>query len=596
MPGKTNWRGKALVDAVLSDKELESALNDRVRNILGLVNWVGKSGVPENAPQKPLDRPEDRALLRRAAAESVVLLKNEGQILPLDRKKSVLVIGPNAKIVTSCGGGSSSLNPYYSVSPFDGVVAHSEGEVLFVQGVYSHKELPQLGPLLKTMDGRAGFTFCVYDAPPTEEERVMVDKLHLTQSSASLMDYAHPRINSSLFYIDMEGYYTPEQDGVYDFGVTVLGTGKLFVDDELVVDNSKNQRRGTAFFGCATVEETGSKQLKSGQTYKVTFQFGTAPTSDLDTGGITGFGPGLFRFGAIRRASQEELIANAVDSAAQADQVVLFAGLTSEWESEGFDRDHMDLPPGSDELITQVLQANANTVVVIQSGMPVTMPWAKDAKALLQAWYGGNEGGNGIADVLYGDVNPSAKLPVTFPSHLRDTPSYLNSRAEQGRILYGEDIYVGYRYYEKSGRVPLFPFGHGLSYTTFTRAALTLGVTPEKPKLEDGETIKATVLVTNTGSVAGAEIIQLWISPPSSMTVSRPPRELKGLAKVFLEAGESKEVEIVVEKKLATSYWDERQESWLSEQGEYTVLITGTGKETVTASFSVEQSRHWLGL
>lgn len=596
MPGKTRWRGEPLAHAVSSNKVPEFVLDDRVRNLLNLVNYVDGLGIPENAPEKALNRPQDQALLRRAAAESAVLLKNQGGILPLNKDKSILVIGPNAKIAAYCGGGSASLDPYYTVTPFEGVSAKSKGAVSFAQGVYSHDQLPLLGPLMETADGTTGFTFRVFNEPRSHSKREPVDELHLVKSAGFLMDYVNPKIKSMTFFVDMEGYYTPEEDGIYDFGVVVVGTGRLLVDGEVVVDNTKNQRQGSAFFGTATVEEKGSKELKAGQKYHILFEFGSAPTSDLDTRGIVAFGPGGFRFGAIRRVSNEALIANAVDQASKADQVVIFAGLTSEWETEGYDRDHMDLPPGTDELISQVLEVNPNAAVVIQSGTAVTMPWAGSANALLQAWFGGNECGNGIADVLYGDVNPSGKLPLTFPVRLQDNPSYLNFRSERGRVLYGEDIYVGYRYYERAQVAPLFPFGFGLSYTTFTRENLALDVSSEKPTLKDGEPVTATVSVTNTGKVAGAETVQLWIVPPPTSGVNRPVRELKGFQKVFLQPGEKKSVRIEAEKKLATSWWDEQRGKWASERGVYGVLVTGTGDGELKAEFEVSRTRFWVGL
>ncbi|KAJ5928183.1 hypothetical protein N7466_007139 [Penicillium verhagenii] len=597
MPGKTRWRGEALAHAVSSNKVAPFKLDERVRNILNLVNFVDPLGIPEGAAEIALNRPQDQALMRRAAAESVVLLKNEGATLPLKKDGSLLVIGPNARQASYCGGGSASLAPYYTVSPFDGVSAKSNGDVKFAQGVYSHKELPLIGPLLKTEDGKTGFTFKVYNEHPSAgTQRTVVDELQLLASLGFLMDYVNPNIKSLTYYVDMEGYFTPEESGIYDFGVTVVGTGRLLIDGEVVVDNTKNQKQGSAFFGTATIEERGEKELKAGQTYKVLFEFGTAPTSDLDTHGIVTFGAGGFRFGASRRVTQEDLISSAVEQAKTADQVVIFAGLTSEWETEGYDRDHMDLPPGSDELITRVLAANPNAVVVIQSGTPVTMPWANDARAIVQAWFGGNECGNGIADVLYGDVNPSAKLPVTFPRRLQDNPSYVNFRSERGRVLYGEDIYVGYRYFEKSELAPAFPFGHGLSYTTFTRSDLSIKTVPEESKfVESGEPITVAVTVTNTGSVAGAEIVQLWIVPPKT-EVNRPIRELKAFQKVFLQPGESQTVQLAVEKKLATSWWDEQREQWISEKGEYQVLMTGTGSEELRGKFEVGKTRFWLGL
>ncbi|BCR84884.1 beta-glucosidase H [Aspergillus chevalieri] len=602
MPGKTRWRGDVLAHAVSSNKVAEFVLDERVRNVLNLINYLDPLGITEGAPEKGLNREQDHALLRRAAAESVVLLKNQDSILPLKKDKPILVIGPNAKIAAYCGGGSASLLPYYTVTPFQGVSAKSQASVEFSQGVYSHKDLPLLGPLLKTVDGKQGFAFRVFNEPPTEANREVVDELHLVASTGFLMDYVNPKIKSMTFYVDMEGYFTPEEDGFYDFGVTVVGTGKLLVDDEVVVDNTKNQQRGSAFFGNGTIEEKGAKHLQAGRTYKVVLQFGTAPTSDLDNRGIVAFGPGGFRFGAARRVNQEDLISHAVEQACRAEQVVLFAGLTMEWETEGYDRDHMDLPPGSDELITRVLAANPNTVIVNQSGTPVTMPWAHNAKAILQAWFGGNECGNGIADVLYGDVNPSAKLPLTFPVRLQDNPSYVNFRSERGRVLYGEDVYVGYRFYEKIERDPLFSFGYGLSYTTFTRSNLSINTVPENPTLPhqpEGtitEPITATLTVTNTGPVAGSEVAQLWIRPPPTSSVNRPVRELKGFNKVFLQPGKSKEVQIVVDKKVATSWWDEQRGAWASEKGIYRVEVTGTGEGVLQGEFEVEKTRYWVGL
>jgi beta-glucosidase len=596
MPGKSRWRGSILTHAVSSRKVAEHVLDERVRNILDLHNFADKAGIPERAEEKVLNRPEDQKLLRRAAAESIVLLRNTKSVLPFDKNKPIAVIGPNSKIAAYCGGGSASLPTYYAVTPFDGLSTASKANVAFSQGVYAHKSLPLLGELLKTADGKKGFEYKVYNEPPEEENRECVDELHLVHSVGFLADYVNPKLKSGTWYVDMDGIFTPEVDGIYDFGVTVAGTGKLFIDGELVVDNSTKQRGGSSFFGTGTLEERGSKELKAGISYAVKFQFGTAPTSKLEKQGTVSFGAGGFRFGGCPQLNEEDAIKHAVELASKTEQVVIFAGLNGEWETEGYDRDHMDLPPGSDDLISRVLEVNPNAAIVIQSGTPVTMPWIDKANVLAHAWFGGNETGNGIADVLYGVVNPSGKLSLSFPVRLQDNPAYLNFRSERGRVLYGEDIYVGYRYYEKTQLQPLFSFGYGLSYTTFTRSDLTVSLSVEKPTLGDGETITASVTVTNTGSVAGAETVQLWIVPPTTASITRPVRELKGLKKVFLQRGEKKTIEITVQKKLATSFWDEIRQSWTSEAGKYEVLITGTGEETLREPFKIETTRYWRGL
>lgn len=524
MPGPSRWRGHVLAHAVNSRKVADHVLDERVRNVLNLVNYAKDSQIPFSGEETGLNRPEDQKLLRRAAAESIVLLRNNGNVLPFDKNKSIAVIGPNSKVASYCGGGSASLPPYYAVTPFEGLSNASKADVAFAQGAYAHQSLPPLGPFLRTVDGKKqGFSFKVYTEPPEDrnEDTKPVDEVHLVNSTGFLADYTNPNIKSSLFYAEMEGLFTPEEDGLYDFGVTVIGSGKLFIDDELIVDNATKQQQGTAFFGSATVEERGSKELKAGTSYRVVFQFGSRPTSKLENRGVVDFGPGGFAFGVSKRRDLQESIKEAVDLASKMDQVVLVIGLNAEWETEGHDREHMDLPPGTDELVSRVLDVNPNTAVVIQSGTPVTMPWIDKANVLAQAWFGGNELGNGLADVLFGDVNPSGKLSLSFPARLQDSPSYLNFGSERGRVLYGEDVYVGYRYFEKSAVRPLFSFGYGLSYTTFERSDLSLRIDEEKPVLEDGETISASLIVTNTGSVPGAETVQLWIQPPKVENIQR---------------------------------------------------------------------------
>lgn len=332
MPGPTRWRGDVLAHAINSRKVADHVLDERVRNVLKLVNYAGKSGIPEGAEEKVLNTEEDRALLRRAAAQSIVLLKNENSILPLDKNKPITVIGPNSKFPAYCGGGSASLLPYYTVTPFDAVSEASTAGVTFSQGVYAHQDLPLLGPLMKNPDGKQGFRFIVYNDPPGHKDRTPIDTLDLIYSSGFLPDYVNSKIKSPEFYVDMVGTYTPEEDGLYDFGVTVSGTAQLFIDGELVVDNTKNQTAGSSFFGAGTIEERGSKELKAGTPHQVVFQFGSYKTSKLSAGGNAVFGYGGFKFGGCRRIDHGESIAQAVAAAKTTDQVVLFAGLNGEWE------------------------------------------------------------------------------------------------------------------------------------------------------------------------------------------------------------------------------------------------------------------------
>ncbi|CAG8426840.1 unnamed protein product [Penicillium salamii] len=588
MPGPPRWRGAALAHALTSNKIPLAAFNDRVRAVLKLVQKASKSGVPERAPETQLNRPEDQALLRKIASEAIVLLKNDDDVLPLNKNKKIAIIGPNAKISTYCGGGSAALNPYYAVTPFDGISASAQGDVQFAQGVYGHQMLPLLGNKLCTENGLAGFSLDIFNDPPTVVNRTPIDERHETDSMIIFMDYKHPDLQS-VWYADAEGYFIPEESGVYDFGLTVRGTAKMFVDGELLINNADVQRPGTSFFGSGTVEETASLELEAGKKYKVLIQWGCSATAKHKNPGVVEFGNGGFRFGACKRLSVEDGISEAVKVASEVDQVVLIAGLSAEWEAEGEDRSHMNLPPHSDDLISRVLDSNPNTVVVIQSGTPVEMPWVSKAKAILHAWYGGNETGNAIADVVFGDVNPSGKLPLTFPRRLKDNPTFFNYRSEGGRVLYGEDVYVGYRYYDALEMDTLFPFGHGLSYTTFEVSDLELVM-----KSEGSSQLKCKV--RNTGSTSGAEVLQVYLAPISP-PIKRPVKELKEFHKCFLEASSEETVMIPLDLIRATSYWDEKSGSWCSHSGAYKIMVgTSSHGDFLEHSFELAETVFWSGV
>ena len=598
MPGPTRWRGEALPHAVTSNKVKTHVLDERVRAVLKTVKLAAKSGIPENAPEGTLNRHEDHTLMRRAAAESVVLLRNQHKTLPLDNSKPIAVMGPNARMNTAIsGGGSASLLPYYTVTPFDGINAQAKSTVHYALGAHNHKELPLLGTRLQTYDGKPGFMFRVFDKPTDCSDRKLLQELHLTHSYMLLFDHKVPNLTGSLYYIDLEAIFVPDEDGLYDLGLTVEGTARLFVDGKLIVDNATHQRPGTAFFGNGTVEEITSVELKAGKAYAIRVEFGSAPTSTLQKPGTVSFGPGGLRIGGCKRIDPDAAIAEAVALAAEVEQVVIFAGLNGDWEGEGSDRPHMDSPPYIDKLIDKVLAVNPRAVVVLQSGTPVSMPWADKTRAILQAWYGGNETGNAIADVLYGKVNPSAKLPMTFPRHLRDNPAFLNYRSERGRVLYGEDIYVGYRYYERLQLQPLFPFGHGLSYTTFRFSNLDVSMSNTAVRASSSEAlVTVSCIVENTGNREGAEVVQVYIQQREP-SISRPVKELKGFKKVFLQPGEKQKVPIHMERKYACSFWDEGRDMWILEKGKYKVFVGNSSQAGfLEGEYEVKETGWWSGL
>jgi len=266
----------------------------------------------------------------------------------------------------------------------------------------------------------------------------------------------------------------------------------------------------------------------------------------------------------------DDLVEEAVRVAKNADVAVVFAGLPDRYESEGYDRKHMRLPDNHNRLIEAVAAVQPNIVVVLSNGSPVEMPWIGQVKGVLEAYLGGQAAGGAIADLLFGEVNPSGKLAETFPKELRHNPSHLNFPGEGDRVEYREGLFVGYRHYEARGIEPLFPFGHGLSYTTFEYTDITL----DKSAISDHETVRVSVKVRNTGNRAGKEVVQLYVRDVVS-SVTRPEKELKGFQKVSFEPGEEKTVEFVLDKR-AFAYYNTDLKDWYVETGEFEILVGGS--------------------
>ena len=283
----------------------------------------------------------------------------------------------------------------------------------------------------------------------------------------------------------------------------------------------------------------------------------------------------------------DQLIREATDCARDAEVAILFVGLPDRYESEGFDRDHMSLPTNHEALIHSVLDAQPNTIVILSNGSPVEMPWVDDMPSIIEGYLGGQAGGGAVADVLYGVESPSGKLAETFPVKVEDNPSYLYFPGEDDRVEYREGIFVGYRYYDTKKVKPLFPFGHGLSYTTYSYENMTVS----SHELNDSEkvTVTVTVQVKNTGSVKGKEIVQLYVHDKQSSVV-RPEKELKAFDKVELEPGETKEVHLGLDRR-AFAYYNMDKEDWSVESGEFELRVGPSSAEiALTETISITSS------
>ena len=352
----------------------------------------------------------------------------------------------------------------------------------------------------------------------------------------------------------MEGFFTPKESGTHILALHSVGWSKLYLDGKLMIDHCSEEYKGKQI--------TADVRLKGGKSYEITLEY---------------YWKGNRRSRSVSLGHQpphaKNMIAEAVKLAQKSDVVVLVAGLNGEWETEGADRVDMKLPGEQNKLIKRVVKANPNTIVVLNVGSAVEMPWIDKVPAVVQLWYNSQEQGNALADVLFGDVNPSGKLPTTFPVRLQDNPAYINYPGENGKVCYGEGIFVGYRYYDKKELAPQFPFGHGLSYTTFEYANLRLNAestTPEKG-------LDVSLDVTNTGRRAGKEVVQLYVRD-IKCSLARPEKELKAFAKIELAAGETKTVAFHLDQE-AFWFFDSARNGWVTEPGEMEVLIGSSSRD-----------------
>jgi beta-glucosidase len=548
MPGPARWMGEHALHAAKSGQLSEDKLNDKVRRLLRTLEKAGAFEHPDLQPERAIDKPEHRQIAREAAGEAIVLLKNANNLLPLDAdRKSIAVIGENAMWASITGGGSVRVSPHYVVSPLDGIQRRAgKAQVSYALGCSVHRHLPRF-PASWLTDGLTVQYFANRELAGEPVRAEVTHKMELVWFGDTL-----PHVESNDFSIRLTGTFAAPESGMYVLSLECVGKGRLFVDGQEFINLWDAGATHQNVAGTAEIE------LVVGQSHELKIEFAAEP------------GP---RWRNLRLGCMPKPPADPIQAAAalarKSDVAIVFAGLTDEWESEGFDRPDMELPGDQVKLIEQVATANPNTIVVINAGSPLSMNWLDKVAAVVWAWYPGQECGNAIADVLFGDVNPSGKLPTTFPKRLQDNPAYLNYPGENGQVCYGERLFVGYRYYDKKDIAPLFPFGYGLSYTTFEYRNLVLDTT--------GDMIRVSVDVQNTGKRLGKEIVQVYIRDVQSRLV-RPEKELKAFAKVALEPGEAKTVALTLDRE-ALSYYDPAVKSWVAEAGEFEVLVGSSSRD-----------------
>ncbi len=568
MPGPALYRGQNLLDAIKRGEVDLDMVTDGARRILGLVNRAGVR-IKENPKEETsVDAPHHRALIRRAVAEGTVLLKNNG-ILPLQagQKTKVAVIGPNADAARIMGGGSARVNAHYRISPLEGLKARGELEIRSETGCANHLLLPVVPGLM---------TSTFFNSPDFSGPVAHSKQYH--QSDAKWFGSNEPGVDLKVFSVRSEFEYTPSESGLHELGLANAGLARLYVDDALVVDGWDGwQPTGATYYDFGGDERIVEVDLVAGRTYRFRVDY-QSTTGVMD-------GIQAFRVG-IHKPLGEAGLKRAEEVARDADIALLFVGRTPEWDSEGWDLPDISLPREQDELIARIAASNPNTVVVLQTGGPVAMPWKDDVAAILQAWYPGQELGNGLADVLMGDAEPGGRLPLSFPDSLEANPTTGNYPGENGHVSYGEGVFIGYRHYDaKGGEGVLYPFGHGLSYTRFDIGAPVASAS----EIAAGDSLVVTVPVKNTGHRTGKAVVQLYVSPPAGQ--DRPAKELRGFEAVTLEPGGVAEARIDLQMR-DLAYFNVETNAWAAPAGDYALWV-GTSASDLVGKTTLRLTQDW---
>jgi beta-glucosidase len=563
-PGKV-ITAEAILKEIEEGRFTEEELDDRVGRILSAIIKSKSLDADRSRLNVEWDTPHHHNIAREVAEEAIILLRNQGSLLPLDlgEIKTLAVIGPNAREARLGGGGSASVTACHTVSPLDGLKKYCGDSVriLFEEGCGMKGGLPVIyAEYLGTGDGNdmvPGLKGEYFEGKELEGEPALVrfdDKIDFSWGWAAPC----PEVSRGDYSVRWTGQVLPPVSGEYRIGVSSTEGGvRFYLDEKLLIDH----------WGDPYDENFEASFLKVSESVKIKMQAGDLRDIRVE-----------FHKKANRNSIRLEWeipgktdpVAAAVKIASESDMAIVFAGLSNLYEGGTQDRESLSLPDPQDNLIRAVAGANPNTILVLINGTPVAMPWLEKIPAILEAYYPGQEGGHAIARILFGEVNPSGKLPETFPMRLQDNSSFGNFPGDPERVLYEEGIYVGYRHFDTQQREPLFPFGYGLSYTEFAYRNL-------QTRLPGKGEVRVTAEIRNTGPVAGKEVVQLYIQDLEP-GIDKPGKELKGFAKIFLEPGASLPVTLSLTRD-QFAHFDEQEEKWVVEPGMYEILLGSSSRD-----------------
>jgi beta-glucosidase len=548
MPFGKFMNRETLLPAIKSGKVSEATIDDKIGRILRTAirfGWLDRGQTDSTIPLLNL---EGRKVALEAARAAMVLLKNDGNLLPLDKSKikSIAVIGPDAYPAQVVGGGSAGVRPFAAVSYLEGIAQYlgDQGKTYYDRGIPSLGEMAEATSFTTDQAGKQpGLAVEFFNNP--------------SLSGSPALRRTDPHVNTDHSFGEgvkqnevsarWNGYFTPTSPAehlLFLEGPGEEGGSRLYWDDKLVIDNWERVN--------ARVSQV-RLPIAAGP-HKVRIEYFVHRS----------WGGPRVRAGILR---PEEVVQDAAKTlASRSDAVVVAVGFDPLSESEGGDRT-FQLPPAQDELIRQMAALNRNTTVVITSGGAVDMTqWLEHVPALFEAWYPGQEGGTAFAELLFGEYSPSGKLPATFERRWEDSAVHDSNypKSSERNVVYSEGVFLGYRHFDKTGLQPLFPFGYGLSYTSFAYKDLKLGSSRDQ-----GVTVSFEV--TNTGNRPGAEIAEVYVGEPHA-SVPRPIKELKGFAKIFLKPGETRTLSIPLGAR-AFSYYNGQQHRWMEDAGEFNVMV-----------------------
>jgi beta-glucosidase len=570
MPGPTLHRGDALVAAVERGEVSADLVRDCARNILNLMERTGGIDVPPG-PEISRTDADDMATLRRASSSAMVLLRNESiggtPVLPLDVHglTSIAVLGPNASRGMVQGGGSAHVTPTRVSHPLDAITDRlgSSVRIEHSAGCNINKKLPELDARLLQ-----NVSLDYYRDPAELDDANAVPAESGTTGVFRLLwagDPLNRREPNFAFGARLAAQLTPDQTGEWVFSIESVAPVRIILDGAIVLDNA-DVPAGGSFFGMGKPETLVNIQMEAGRAYSFVVEVRHTPTG----AGLSGL-----TIGAMG-PQQENMMEEAVNLAAQCDVSVVVVGTNDDWESEGWDRDTIALPGEQDQLIAEVAKVSKRTIVIVNAGSPVSMPWLDDVEAVIYAWFPGQEFGDALVDLLVGDVEPSGRLPVTLPRRLEDTPAFEHHPGRNGVAKYLEGRLIGYRWYDTVGREPLFPFGFGLGYADV--------------KIIDASksgTHGVDVAVRNESGRAGVQVVQVYAhrKDRDGLPSDEPDQKLVGYARVKVAANGTTMLHVDLDPD-AYRMWDPETSAWTQWTGNVELRV-GTSSRHIAHRIAI---------